>query len=102
MVRLESDQFEALDAWSAKQKPAPSRPEAIRRLVEIGLTVKTPTRPVSAPVRALRARELAVETINKISDPAASSEERAERRQRLTKGPTEFREARVDRPKAKK
>ena len=63
MVRLESDQFEALDAWSAKQKPAPSRPEAIRRLVEIGLTVKTPTRPVSAPVRALRARELAVETI---------------------------------------
>lgn len=40
MVRLEPDQFAALDAWSAKQKPAPSRPEAIRRLVEIGLRAK--------------------------------------------------------------
>jgi hypothetical protein len=31
----------ALDAWIAKQKePELSRPEAIRRLVEIGLKVK--------------------------------------------------------------
>ncbi len=40
MVRLEPAQFEALDAWSAEQKPEPSRPEAIRRLVELGLKAK--------------------------------------------------------------
>jgi hypothetical protein len=33
-------QFEALDAWSAEQKPEPSCPEAIRRLVELGLKAK--------------------------------------------------------------
>ena len=37
MVRLEDDQFAALDRWIAKQDDQPSRPEAIRRLVEIGL-----------------------------------------------------------------
>jgi cytochrome c553 len=42
MVRLEPDQFEALDAWIAKQKEPDdlSRPEAIRRLVELGLKGK--------------------------------------------------------------
>jgi hypothetical protein len=38
LVRLETDQFDALDAWIAKQKdPVLTRPEAIRRLVELGL-----------------------------------------------------------------
>jgi hypothetical protein len=41
LVRLEPAQFEALDGWIEKQKdPDLSRPEAIRRLVEIGLKVK--------------------------------------------------------------
>jgi hypothetical protein len=30
----------ALDAWSARQEDAPSRSDAIRRLVELGLKVK--------------------------------------------------------------
>jgi hypothetical protein len=35
------DQFAAIDAWIAKQKePELTRPEAIRRLVEIGLKAK--------------------------------------------------------------
>jgi hypothetical protein len=35
------DQLEALDAWIAKQDdPKPTRPEAIRRLIEIGLKAK--------------------------------------------------------------
>jgi hypothetical protein len=93
----------ALDAWIAKQKePELSRPEAIRRLVEMGLRVKTPARSVSNPGRKLRAQELATKTIEKMIDPSAPPEERAQRRRRLTKGPTEFREARVDLPKAKK
>jgi hypothetical protein len=41
LVRLETDQFDALDDWIAKQKePGLSRPEAIRRLVELGLKAK--------------------------------------------------------------
>jgi hypothetical protein len=49
----------------------------------------------------LRAQELATKAIDKMSDPQAAPEEQAQRRRRLTKGPLEFREARVDQPKAK-
>jgi hypothetical protein len=42
LVRMH-DQLDAIDAWIAKQHdPKPSRPEAIRRLVELGLKVKHP------------------------------------------------------------
>jgi hypothetical protein len=97
------EQFSAIDAWIAKQKePDLSRPEAIRRLVELGLKVKTPARPVSKPGRRLRAQELATTAIEKMIDPSAPTEERAQRRRRLTKGPLEFREDRVDLPKVTK
>jgi len=52
-------------------------------------------------VRAARAKELAAKAIDKMIDPAAPPEEQAQRRRRLIKGPLEFREARVDLPKAK-
>jgi len=78
------------------------RPEAIRRLVELGLKVKAPARPASKPGRRLRAQELATKAIEKIIDPSAPPEERAQRRRRLTKGPQEFREDRVDLPKSKR
>jgi hypothetical protein len=101
-LRLPPSELAAVDAWITKQlKPEPSRPVAIRRLVELGLRVKTPATPVSKPARASRARELAAEAIDKMADPAASTEERDERLRRLTTGPPEFREVRVDRPKAK-
>jgi hypothetical protein len=99
MVRLEPDQFDALDAWSAKQKPEPSRPEAIRRLVELGLAVKARAMPTQR-LLAARASELATNAIDKMIDPSAPPEERAQRRRRLTKGPPEFRDDRVDLPKA--
>ena len=78
-----------------------TRSEAIRRLVELGLTVKAPAKRVSKSSRLLRAQELAAKTIDEIGDPAADPEERAHRRRRLTKGPEEFQEVRVDRPKGK-
>jgi hypothetical protein len=87
--------------WAENQPDTPTLSEAIRRLVELGLTVKAPARPVSKPDRRLRAAELAAKTIDKIADPAAPPEERAQRRRRLTKGPEEFREVRVDRPNKK-
>ena len=99
-MRLPEDMLSTVDAWSASK--AITRSEAIRRLVELGLTVKTPVRPVSKPGRMLRAQELAAHAIEKMADPAAPPEERAQRRRQLTKGPSEFREDRVDLPKAKK
>ena len=101
-VRLPPALGAEVDKWAGLQADAPTRSEAIRRLVELGLKVKTPARPVSKPGPRLRAQELATKAIERIIDPAAPPEERAERRRRLTKGPTEFREARVDQPKAKK
>lgn len=40
MVRLEPAQFEALNGWIKRNAPDLSRPEAIRRLVELGLKAK--------------------------------------------------------------
>jgi hypothetical protein len=36
-VRLQGDQLKAIDKWAAKQDPPVTRPDAIRRLVELGL-----------------------------------------------------------------
>ena len=57
-VRLQSDQIKAVDAWALKQKPPVTRPEAIRGIIELGLTVKTKAKQPSA-ARAVRAKELA-------------------------------------------
>jgi len=40
VVRMQPAPLSALDAWITKQKDVPSRPEAIRRLVELGLKTK--------------------------------------------------------------
>jgi hypothetical protein len=100
-MRASEDFLKAVDNWRSKQEDKPSRAAAVRRLVELGLTVKDKARPASRPGRIMRAQELAWKTVEKLSDPGAPPEERAERQRRLTKGPEEFREVRVDRPKAK-
>jgi hypothetical protein len=40
-VRIQPDQMKTLDAWIADQGDRPSRPEAIRRLVEQALKGKS-------------------------------------------------------------
>jgi hypothetical protein len=41
LVKMHDRHLDALDSWITKQRePGLSRPEAIRRLVEIGLSVK--------------------------------------------------------------
>jgi T3SS negative regulator,GrlR len=88
-----------LETSSSAPRPVVSR-RAIGQLVELGL--KGSARPpVGKPGRRLRARELAREAIDKMEDATAAPEERVQRRRRLTKGPLEFREDRVDQPKAK-
>jgi hypothetical protein len=87
----------AIVRWAEEQPDTPSLSEAIRRLVELGLKAK----PAGKPGRRLRAQELAAKAVEGIIDPTAPPEERAQRQRRLTKGPLEFLEDRVDMPKAK-
>jgi len=96
-VRLLDDPLAALDGWIAKQKePGLTRPEAIRRLVELGLTVKTKSAPSERQRAALA--DLAAKAIDSLTVSTANSDEKASRKRRLIKGPEEFREVRVDRP----
>ena len=102
-VRLPQYVLDQVKTW-ATQDGNMNRSQAIGRLVEIGLTVNmkaSPSQRLKA-VRADRANELAANTIEKIIDPAAPADERTERKRRLTKGPAEFREHRMDQPKPKR
>src|SRR5262249_21442384 len=91
-IRLSSELRESVDAWAAKQSDKPARPEAILRLVELGL--KTTHRRESVPNRAVKASEMAAQEVDRISDPSATEEERQLRKRRLIKGPKEFRDIR--------
>jgi hypothetical protein len=86
-----------LETSSSAPRPVVSR-RAIGQLVAFKGSAPPP---VGKPGRRLRARELAREAIDKMEDATAAPEERVQRRRRLTKGPLEFREDRVDQPKAK-
>jgi hypothetical protein len=63
-LRLPPKELEAIDSWIAKQqKPLPSRPLAIRRLIELGLKTAPPTieQINEAKSHAARAAKLAAE-----------------------------------------
>jgi hypothetical protein len=52
MVRVPPTELEPIDVLiKAQPKPRPSRPEAIRRLVELGLTVSSPKERSLVPPR---------------------------------------------------
>ena len=95
-VRLTSDQLAALDRWIEGLSGAKlSRPEAIRRLIEIGLS-NAPTRgDISLHARA-HASALAAEVVDQLTDLGAPGEEQQKRKRKLIHGPREFREMRQD------
>jgi hypothetical protein len=100
-VRLQPDQLGALDVWIARQEDKErSRPEAIRRMIEMALSGSDPTKHTS-PTAAAKASDMAGRRIDKIGDPSATAEERQDRKRRLIKGPSEFREMRGIEPKPK-
>lgn len=86
--------------WAENQPDKPSLPEAVRRLVELGLTVKAPRRKSEAG-RAERAKTLAANVIDSFPALTADTEETASRKRRLLKGPEEFRDVRIDRTNKK-
>jgi Arc/MetJ-type ribon-helix-helix transcriptional regulator len=89
-VRLPSEVTEQVDAWGEKREL--NRSEAIRRLVELGLTVKSAARPTAKA--AARAAELAAKAIDKHADTSAPSAERESRKN--MKGPSVFWDVRKD------
>jgi hypothetical protein len=99
-IRLSDECLAKVVGWAAKQDDAPGRSEAIRRLVELGLTATRRAVPTSKRAAA-KARTMARATIDQLSDRSAPPEEQAKRKRRLIKGPTEFREMRADVPKPK-
>jgi hypothetical protein len=98
MVRLPAELVARIDAW-AVEHGAPTRADAAGKLVEAGLAKKT--RPPVAAQQLARAATLAGRQIDRMSDPAVTTEERATRKRRLTDGPSVFREVRRDRAKRK-
>ncbi|MGY3443477.1 hypothetical protein [Bradyrhizobium sp. USDA 4473] len=96
LVKMHDPELEAIDEWIEKQADEPSRPEAIRRLLQIALTSSTAVRPKTESQRQ-RARDMAGKAIDKVADSTASSEEQADRKRRLVKGPEEFQKVRRDR-----
>jgi len=88
-----------VDAWATAN--GSTRSEAIRRLVELGLTIRTKSNRGSA-ARAERANELASKAIDNLTAATPESGQKARRKGNLIKGPEEFRQVRVDRPKPKK
>ena len=94
-MRWQDPELSAIDDWREKHDVA-SRPEAIRRLVELGLTVKTKSAPSERQRAALA--DLAAKAIDSLAVSTANSDEKASRKRRSIKGPEEFREVRVDRP----
>jgi predicted DNA-binding protein len=96
-IRMPTEITAKADAWALANDTG--RSEAIRCLVELGLTVKATKAKQTPEARADRAKELAGHAIEQMSDSSAHPEERANRGRRLMKGPEEFREVRVDRPK---
>jgi hypothetical protein len=88
--------------WAEYQPDMPSLSEAIRRLVELGLTVPTKPLPDEREEQGRedpkqRARELASKAIDKVTDPAASPDDQASRKRKLIRGPEEFQKMRRDR-----
>jgi hypothetical protein len=87
----------ARGSLAASQKDGASRPEAIRRLVELGLAVAL--RAGVRMERAAQAAEMASQEIDRVVDPSATDEERQLRKRRLIKGPGEFQDLRRKRRK---
>jgi hypothetical protein len=69
-MRWHTSDLEKIDGWRRRQNDAPSRTEAIRRLVELALAGRQPPKP-----RGPKARSKALDLAT-----SASAEERQQRR----------------------
>jgi hypothetical protein len=97
VLRMPAKLIAEVDAWGASNEAM--RSEAIRRLVELGLSNASRRQQRAPKENAARAAELAAKVIDKQIAPETPAEERAVRKRKLLQGPSIVREARKDRPK---
>jgi hypothetical protein len=98
-VRMSEDLQAEIRTWARKQEDQPPLAAAIRRLVEMALASSGKRQARYHEKTAAKARDLASKTLDRLIDPDASAEERAVRKRRLLKGPSVFRNLRVDQDK---
>ena len=101
ILEMPTGELKSIDAWIKTQPaPRPSRPDAIRRLVEQALagTQRPQKRSKEA---ASKAHDMGGQELDRLGDASLSADEREKRKRRLTKGPGEFRDMRGDLPKPK-
>jgi hypothetical protein len=97
-VKLSAELTASVDAWARAH--GVHRSEALGRLVEIGLKSE-PTKRAAQALQsdALAVEELATSLVDRLIDPGTPREERERRIHRLTEGPPEFVDVRMDLPK---
>jgi hypothetical protein len=100
-VRMSEGLTAEVDAWAEAHGTV--RSTAIRQLVELGLG-STPSADEfnSAPRDPVAIEDLAVKQIGQLLDPSLPGEERERRIRRLTEGPPEFSDQRIDLAKTRK
>jgi hypothetical protein len=90
-----------VDAWAAAHRTV--RSDAIRQLIELGLRAMPSTDPIGgARCDPVDIEDLAIKLIDQLLDPSLPIDERERRIRRLTEGPPEFSDERIDLPKPKK
>jgi hypothetical protein len=99
-VRVSSQLRGEILKWAETQPDKLTLSEATRRLIEIGLKApRPPAKVIIKPAHKTRAAELAAQAMDGLIESNVSPDERDRRRSPLTRGPLEFRGARVDQNK---
>jgi hypothetical protein len=100
-VKMSEKLTAEVDAWAEAHRMV--RSDAIRQLIELGLRVM-PSADHSGGARRdpVQIEDLAVKQIDRLLDPSLPVDERERRIRRLTGGPPEFSDERIDLPKPKK
>ena len=94
-VKMSEGMTSEVDAWAEAHDM--TRSDAIRQLVQLGLNVATSAvPPISARRNPVDIEGLAVRQIDQLLDPSLPNAERERRIRRLTEGPPEFADERID------
>ena len=98
-VRLTEQLTAEVDGWAEANGMV--RSDAISRLLELGLNASA-SGSGSGELDSVAIEAMAVRQIDHLLDPLLAPKERERRIRRLTEGPPEFADQRIDLPKTKK
>jgi Arc/MetJ-type ribon-helix-helix transcriptional regulator len=96
-VKLSEGLTAEIDAWAEAHDV--NRSDAIRQLVQLGLSAASAVQHAASRRDPVEIEGLAVSQMERLLDPSLPTEERERRIRRLTEGPPEFADERIDLPK---